>query len=297
MEERILDEDENRGIRIKRTKDGETDALEGTEGEIGEEEVAFEFPEEYDESLAGMSQAQVEDELARREKARQEALENCRKLIDEGNALLAEENFSEAEEKFAQASVFDVDSDEAADGLFRAATKNFTDTERLYTDARAEDLERLESGKKLVAEKLGGKLREEQRAYREEADSLRPIVLENRAKRREAFAANRKHYIIWTCVFIFFAAAFAIATAIAADNILRVKDSTVPLALTIVFGVITFLAVAALAVFFAKLAGANKLCRMNERPDATQDGERLLYLERRLEILDIIFGSDDPSDA
>ena len=138
MEERILDKEEGRGIRIKRTLDGETDAVEGTE----DDEVAFEFPEEYDESLAGMSQAQVDEELRRREKAREEALETFHSLLSEGNALLGEEKFEEAEEKFAQATVYDADSEEAALGLFAAATKNFTDTERLYSDDRAEDIVR-----------------------------------------------------------------------------------------------------------------------------------------------------------
>ncbi len=290
MEERILDEDENRGITIKRTADGETDAVEGTDGE---EEVAFDFPEEYDESLAGMSQAQVEEELARREKARQEALETCRKLIEDGNSLLAQEKFAEAEEKFAQATVYDADSEEAVGGLFAAATKNFTDTERLYSAERAEDLGRLAAGRRIVTEKLGERLRGEEKAFREEADALIPAVREKQETRREAFAANKRYYIIWTCVSLFLAAAFAIAAAISADNILRVKESTVPLALTIVFSVLTFAAATMSAVFCAKLVGANRLCRENEKLDSTKDGARLAELYQKLDVLDVIFEEEE----
>ncbi len=293
MEERILDEDEGRGIRIKRTADGETDAVEGTEAE--EEEVAFEFPEEYDESLAGMTQTQVEEELARREKARQEALETYRRLTEEGNALLAEEKFAEAEEKFAEAAMYGAENDDAVIGLFTAATKNFTDTERLYSAERAEDLERLETGRKLLREKFGERLSAERQSYREEIETLRPTVEAKQAERREAFAANKKHYVIWTSVSLFLAAVFAIATAIAADNILKVSDGSVPIALTIVFGVLTFVSVTMLAVFGLQLVGANRLCRENEKIDSTKDGARLSELSRRLDVLGVIF--EEPSAA
>ncbi len=291
MEERILDEEEGRGIRIKRTADGETDALEGTEGE--EEEVAFEFPEEYDETLAGMSQSQVEEELARREKAREEAAAACKKLLDEGNALLASEQFEEAEEKFSGATAYDADSETAIFGLFAAATKNFTDTKRLYTEERAEDLERFDAGRALLLEKMGKTLKNERAAYKKEAEELRPTVEEAQEKRREAFAANRKHYIIFTSVALFLTVLFAIATAIAADNILRTSSSMLPVVFTAIAGVLTFLAVTALAVFGLKLLGANRLCRENEKPTSSKDGARLVELEQRLEVLALVLGKEE----
>lgn len=294
MEERMLDEDENRGIRIKRTADGETDAVEGLEGDEGE--VAFEFPEEYDETLAGMTQEQVEAELRRREKAREEALAACNKLIEEGNALLAEEKFDEAEEKFAQATAYDMDSQPAAEGLFTAATKNFTDSEHLFSDERAEDLERLEWGRKIVAEKFGDRLREEEKIYREEAAALRPAVDENHDKLRDAFAANKRYYLILTCVALFCAVACAVATAIAADSILRMKDGTLPVTFTVIFGVLTFASITVSAVFFARLIGANRLCRMNEEPDATADGARLTALDNRLRIISLILDEKETEE-
>ena len=44
MEERIMDEDEGRGIRLKRTEDGETDAVEDTG-----DELIVDLPEEEEE--------------------------------------------------------------------------------------------------------------------------------------------------------------------------------------------------------------------------------------------------------
>ena len=289
MEERILDEDENRGIRLKKTEDGEIDAVEGFDD--GEEAV-FEFPEEYDESLAGLSQAQVEEELARRKKAMEEAEAARKQLLEEGQSLLGQQDFAAAEEKFAQAFAYDAEDHAAAEGLFTAATKNFTDPERLYRPERAEDIENSAWGRKFLREKFGEPLEAERKRYREEIDSLRPSVEEKQAERREAFAANKKHYVIFTCIALALAAVFAIATAIAADNLF--KNSVVPLALTVVFGILTFCSVTMLAVMGARLYGANKLCKENEKTGSTKDGARLEELYGRMETLDAVLSEDGP---
>ena len=59
-----------------------------------------------------------------------------------------------------------------------------------------------------------------------------------------------------------------------------------PLVLTIVFGAATFAAVTMLAVFGARLIGANRICRINERLTSTKDGTRLEWLRSRLSVLD-----------
>ena len=279
MEERILDEDENRGIVLKKTEDGEIDAVEGAE----EGEAVFEFPEEYDESLAGMSQTQVEEELARRKKALEEAEATRKQLVEEGEALLGQQDFAGAEEKFAQAFAYDAEDPAAAEGLFIAATKNLTDPEGLFTPARAEDIGNSAYSRRFLREKFGSTLEAEKSRCQGEIDVLRPSVEEKQAERREAFAANKKHYIILTCIALALVAAFAIATAIAADNLF--KNSVVPLALTIVFGVLTFVSVTMLAVMGARLYGANKLCNENEKLGSTKDGARLEELYGRMEVL------------
>ena len=70
MEERIMDEDELRGIKKRREgdapEDGQSLAYELT-GEDGAAEDG------YDEDLVGLTPSQLQEELARREKQRAEA--------------------------------------------------------------------------------------------------------------------------------------------------------------------------------------------------------------------------------
>ena len=65
MEERMIDDEEARGIKLKRTQSGETDAVE--EGTDEQEEYVFDVPEEeYDESLVGLTPSQLEQVLEER---------------------------------------------------------------------------------------------------------------------------------------------------------------------------------------------------------------------------------------
>ena len=102
MEERIIDDEYGRGIRMKKTKDGyvdvtdelapETDEVD-TDQEMAEDEVAFEFPmmdmEEDDEDLVGLSNEEAE---ALRQKKAEEAarVKHCvNSSIDDAERLVA----------------------------------------------------------------------------------------------------------------------------------------------------------------------------------------------------------------
>ena len=66
MEERIVDKDDERLIRIRRTKDGvdAEDALADEGEEEQTEDVVFEIPdEEFDEDLVGLTPSQLQREL------------------------------------------------------------------------------------------------------------------------------------------------------------------------------------------------------------------------------------------
>ena len=63
MEERIIDDEYGRGVRLKKTKDGYVDAtdelaknenVEGEETELLEDEIAFAFPVEEEEVGGGI---------------------------------------------------------------------------------------------------------------------------------------------------------------------------------------------------------------------------------------------------
>lgn len=302
MEERIVDDEKSRKIALKRTDGGETDAVEagasdnaGADGlGEGEETAEMEFPD--DEELVGLSPAETREVLEKREKARREAIAECLKSIAAGDELYAAGDFSGAESAYSDACVYDPDNAEAAEKLFKAATKGFTETDPLFEEDRAETLRRLPAGRAAVLREMGGKLREERIRDGAEADALRGKVEEARGTRREAFAANRKHYTVLTCVCVFLVAVFAVATAISIDNLFRTENGTAPIALSIIFGALAFLSFAAAAVFGAKLYGAHKLCAMNEKPDSTKDGARLVLLETRLKIMDLLLSDNADGD-
>ena len=124
MEERIIDDEYGRGIRLKKTKDGyvdatdelaeeaklpesaETDkaqpeglqdALEAkaenvSDGEEGDaeaaDEVLFEFPEEDDEELAALSAEEAAALIKKREEERKQREEKAAKLCEAGEKLL-----------------------------------------------------------------------------------------------------------------------------------------------------------------------------------------------------------------
>ena len=156
MEERIIDDEYGRGVRLKKTKDGYVDATDELQKENqadvedGEEgdEVAFEFPlldaDEDDEDLVGLS---PEEALKLRQKKEAEAKarkEEYEKICQEGYALLETEDFENAEKAFEKALHLDEEATQASVGYWRAKTKNFADPDVLvaeYADASIESLE------------------------------------------------------------------------------------------------------------------------------------------------------------
>ena len=150
MEERIIDDEYGRGIRIKKTKDGYVDvtdaALETEAEEETAEEMTFEFPdiEEDDEDLVGLS---PEEAAALRKKKEEEAAARARRyeeLLEQGRQLLEEENYPSAEHTYERALGFDDVATAASVGYWRAKTENFANPDVLideYLEAGYENLE------------------------------------------------------------------------------------------------------------------------------------------------------------
>lgn len=297
MEERLIDAEEK--IKLRRTQDGETDAVDardGAEDEEVEAEILFDFPEdEYDDDLVGLTPSQLKEELEKREKARKEAIEESLKLVSEGERMLAEGNFEGAASAYEQATVYDAENADALRGLWTARTHNFTQIEPLYNEEYAEAIASREDARLLVTAHLGEKLRAARKEYAAEEETLRPEVEAAQSERREGFAANKRYYVIRTCVTLFLMALFAIGTAISGDSILRTQSIT-PIVLTIVFGALTFAAFAVFAVYLTKLYAANRLCRENEKLSSTESGTRLAFLQERLHILALILDGN-PQDS
>lgn len=277
MEERMLDDEEGRRIRLARTEDGGVDAVEG-EGE----DLLYDFG---GEDLAGLSPEERQAELERRERERKAAAEQFGSLLKEGEERLASSDFEGAAERFEQALLYDTESEPAQIGLWKSLTHGFSDFEPLLSDGNAERISEMPAAKERVMEEMGDRLRGALSEAKEEEEKLRPSVEGARRERREAFFANRSYYAKRTFVLFCVAVLFAIATAISGNSILRTQ-SVVPIVLTAVFAVLTAAGVVMLIYYFGKLYAALRLCRENEKPDSTESGAKLEYLQNRIALLE-----------
>ena len=292
MEERIIDRE--REIKIKR-KAGETDAVEEgvedlPEGEEGlEDEVVIELPEgeEYDEDLVGLTPSQLKAELARRERAAEEARAERDRLLQEGERLLEENKYDEALPFFVQARVFDAESDRARAGLWASRTYGYTQIEPLLALEIADELEDLQADRELLREKMGGALREAQEGYLAEERAIAPEVESKQSERREAFRANRKYYLVRFCIVFAVMALLFVGCAVSAGYIVRTNSMT-PIILTAALGGGALIVFLVLMIFARKLFVANRLCVRNERLSATEEGEQLVELRTKLYVLGII---------
>ena len=302
MEERIIDRE--REIKIKR-KAGETDAVEegapegtpeGSPEEGLEDEVVVELPEEYDENpdedLVGLTPSQLKAELARRERALEEARAERDRLLQEGDRLLQEEKYAEAEPFFVQARVYDPESDRARLGLWASRTHGFSEIEPLLTLEVGDELEEAEADKQLLREKMGTPLREARESYRSEERAIAPEVEGKQSERREAFRANRNYYLVRFGIVLAVMILMLVGCAVSAGYIVRTQSIT-PVVLTAAFGGCALIVFGVLMIFARKLFVANRLCARNERLSATEEGERLVYLRTKLYVLEIILKEEE----
>ena len=152
MEERIIDDEYGRGIRLKKTADGFVDVTDELAAEQNEEEqadeVSFEFPmmegEEDDEDLVSLSPEEALALRQKKEEAVRKRKEEYEKLCAEGEELLASGEFKAAEKKFEKALRLDELATAASVGYWRAKTDNFAKPDVLVEEYVDEDLESME---------------------------------------------------------------------------------------------------------------------------------------------------------
>ncbi len=301
MEERIIDKDELRKVRVTRT-DGELDVVDDAlpekpeEGEAElQEEYAVEFDgEEYDEDLVGLTPTQLQEELERRERLAREAHEASEKLCAEGEAALAGKNWAAAEEKFENALLHEPSGERAEEGLWKARTQDYTSAAALCTLRVAREFPAAGEGvRSRVMEVFGEELRAEQAAARAEAEPLRAQVEAGQAERRGPFLANRNYYLARLYASLGALVLFIVGICVSASFILRTQ-SPAPVVLTGVFGVLAFVALVLVAVFSRKSLVAVRLVRENEKLSSTEEGARLAVLEEKLASLSFVL--DAPAE-
>lgn len=297
MEERLIEKDDERLIRLKKKGD-EVDAEDALaeEGEESEEEVLVTLPEDdedYDEDLVGLTPTELKREQARRQKAKEEAKAECDKLVEEAELSLASDDFEKAESLFAQAACYGFTDEKITEGLWTARTKNFTETTPFYDIDNAEEFSAADdASKKFVRERVEKTLLADKQALEKEEEELAPVVLEKQEERRQAFADNRKYYALRLLIFLGIFVAFIIAAAVSANYIVRTL-SNLPVILTAVFGGLALISFVVDLIFFLKFTGANKLCRINEKLSSTEEGKRLEELREKLECLRLVLEDEE----
>lgn len=290
MEERIMDEDELRGIKRRREGD------EGDETETDEPlyEISDEsYPEDeaYDEDLVGLTPTQLQEELERRERQRQEAHEKSMALRAQGEEASKNEDYESAVRLFEKA--LDVEYDEETETLlWWARTEGLKSSDALFDVDIAEKFSAAGAmSKKLVRDAFGEELANARAALSEEAEPLRVLVRAGQEKRRAPFIANRNYYLIRFLVSAVLMVLFAVGIGVSASYLLRTQ-SNLPTVLIIVFGVLTAFSAAFFIYFSRKLLVAVRLCNANETLSSTEEGERLEELEDALTCIDLVLNDE-----
>lgn len=295
MEERIIDDEYGRGVRLRKTKDGYVDVTDELAPEAGEdseelEEIAFEFPtlrneegEEFDdEDLVDLSPEEAE--RVRKEKAaalarRQEAYESaCR----EGEKLLETGSYHAAELAYEKALKLDETATEASVGYWRAKTADFTDPDALVSEYLEGGIENLEfdlgyEAADIVKRDYRGAFEKRLRELEEEEAPLVKEVEEKQNARREILSVRRMHTGI-----AFLCTALPLIAAVIATVIVGMKNFTTLsgeyVTPTIVLACISVAIFVGFGIATNKFVNACRIYRMNERVSSTEDGLRLLEI-------------------
>ena len=284
-EERIIDEEYGRGVKLRKTKDGYvdvTDELVDEEMEEGAEEVSFEFPvmdEEDDEDLVGLS---TEEALALKKK-KAEAAERRRQeyeqAVADANALLSAGDFAAAEKKFEEALQLDELATDASVGYWRAKTENFQKPEVLVDeyldegmasmqyDLGYEAVEIIKKEHRDVFEKKYQELEEEELPLAKEFEGKQAARREVLKTRLNKSTVKLLAAAIPTLVCVILAIVFGLKIPTVRDN------RYIPV--TIILGGVSLVAFFVFTAFANKFINSLRIYRRNEKLSSTEEGERL----------------------
>ena len=302
MEERIIDDELKRGVRLKKTKDGYVDVTDelaedqtdGEAAETGEDdegtEILFEFPdlEEDDEELAGLTAEEAAEVRRRREEEAAERKAEYDRAVGEGKRLLATGSFKAAELKFEKALKLDDEAQEASVGYWRAKTSDFTEPDELveaYVEAGYETLE-YDLGFRAVDE-IKSKYRDVFARRVEELSAeeapLEKAVEEKREQRRTILKERMKKAVLWFVVSMLPALATLILTIVFGTQILSTPDGRY-IAPTVAFAVAFVVFFIVFGVASNKLINTSRINRANEKLSSTEEGKKLVRIREYKEL-------------
>ena len=312
MEERIIDDEYGRGIRLKKTKDGYVDVTdelteEGLEEVLTDEEegdeVEFEFPdfEEDDEDLVGLSPEEAE--RVRKEKA--EAAERLRaeyeKNCQEGEALLAAGDYAEAEKKYEQALQLDGIATAASVGYWRAKTSDFSQPDVLIDEYIESGVDGMEydlgyEAVQIIKREYHGRFEQRIEELTAEEKPLAKEVRKTQARRREYLGKRRMMAIV-----AFLLAAIPFIAALIVTLVIGLKNFSTPdnryVVPTIVAGGVSVLLFAVFGVFINKLFNACRMYNANENLLSTDEGTRLVEIRAYKELYAELLQEEKPEET
>lgn len=290
MEERIIDDEYGRGVRLKKTKEGYvdvTDAEVETEAdEMDGEEAVFEFPtfdtDEDDEDLVGLTPEQAAALRKQKEEEAAQRKADYERCCKEGDELLQTSSFRAAELKFEKALALDEEATEASVGYWRAKTSDFADPDALiseYVEAGIESLE-YDLGDKAterIKKKYKGAFEKRVKELSDEEAPLAQSVEEKQALRRVVLKERVKRSTIGFLVALLPTAIFLVLTIVFGLSNFTTRENTfvLPTILCGVGFVICFIVFIALA---NKWINDLRMRSANEKLSSTGDGARLVEL-------------------
>lgn len=293
MEERIIEDENGRKVRYRKTAEGYVDVTDELSEDAEEgEEIEFDFPmtdaDEDDEDLVGLSF----EEAQALKKKKAEAVERRRReyeqAVKEGETLLEQGSFHSAELKFEQALDLDEEATDASVGYWRAKTENFQKPDVLieeYVEAGIESLE-FDLGYKatdIIREKYEDVFKARIEALEAEEIPLAKEVEEKQSIRREYLQERRKKAgVAFLCSAIPMLACLAVAMIVAFQNFSTPDNRFVAPTVALFAGFSLLFVV--FAVFTNKFINARRMYRANERISSTEAGERLLEIREYKEL-------------
>ena len=256
MEERIIDDEYGRGIRLKKTKDGYVDVTDELAEDVENvdeaeqeyaDEVSFSFPMmdgEDDEDLVGLSPEEAAKVIQRKEAERAARMAEYEQLCQEGEELIQNGSFRAAELKFEKALHLDELATKASVGYWRAKTDNFDNADVLVKEYAKEGVESMEydlgiQATDLIRQDFHEKFVEKVASLEAEEAPLQAEVEEKRLLRKTILKKGLKNGIaIFAAGFIPFMVALVL-TAVYGLKITTVADNRYVLP-TIICGAASF---------------------------------------------------------
>ena len=306
MEERIIDDEYGRGVRLKKTKDGYVDVTDeltdSPETEEEGEEITFEFPtlenyddEQDDEDLVDLSPEEAE--RVRKEKAeaiarrREEYIRTC----EQGKKLLESGSYHAAELEFEKALQLDETATDASVGYWEAKTAGFSNPDALvseYVDAGIESLE-YDLGYEavdIIKQKHRAAFEKRLAALSEEEAPLQEKFEEKQEARREILASRKLRWGVTFVLCLLPLVALVIATVVVGLKNFSTREGEyiVP---TIVLACLAVAVFVAFMIVANKYINAGRMYRKNERLSSTDEGLRLLEIRDYKELYEALLAT------